>query len=193
MNRIRQYLPIVCWAFGAVLVVNTVRMVRINRSLTLQITNFYRSIELPAGARVPPVAGKDVGGQEYTLDTVQETTPALLLVFSPTCPACDENWPQWDALVAVQEKLGGQVVAVDITGRVRNDYLEAHGIDRHVVLTSVSPETALAFKFRFTPQTLVLHQGKMVRGWTGVLRDEDVALAADALAGEAGDALGQAP
>lgn len=51
MNRIRQYLPIVCWAFGAVLVVNTVRMVRINRSLTLQITNFYRSIELPAGAR----------------------------------------------------------------------------------------------------------------------------------------------
>lgn len=60
-------------------------------------------------------------------------------------------------------------------------------------MTSVSPETALAFKFRFTPQTLVLHQGKVVRGWTGVLRDEDVALAADALAGEAGEVLGKTP
>ena len=193
MNRLRQYLPVVCWAFGAVLVVNTVHLVRTNRALTLQTTNFYRSIELPAGARVPPIAGKDFGGLDYTLDLASEGVPVLVLVFSPTCPACDENWPRWDSLVALQEELGGQVVAVDITGRVRDDYLEAHGIAHHTVLTTVSAETSLAFKFRFTPQTLVLHQGKVVRGWTGVLRDQDVAVAAAALSEDAGEAAGETP
>ena len=185
MNRIRQYLPVACWALGIVLVVNTVRLVQTNRSLTRQIINMHRSIELSAGARVPPVAGTDFAGRDYSLDTASETAPVLLLVFSPTCPACNQNWPQWDSLVATQEKLGGKIVAVDISGRVRDDYLAVHGLARHAVLTAVAPETAMSYRFRFTPQTLILRKGEVVRGWTGVLRDEDVASAVRTLTGEA--------
>lgn len=183
MTKVRQYLPVACWALGAVLVVNTARLVRTNRSLTSQIVNLHRSIALPAGARVPPVVGTDVQGRDYSLDTESEMMPVLLLVFSPTCPACDQNWPHWDSLVATQEELGGKIVAVDITGRVRADYIDVHGLRRHTVLTTVTSETAMSYRFRFTPQTLVLHHGQLMEGWTGVLRDEDVAAAVQALTG----------
>lgn len=184
MTKVRQYLPVACWALGAVLVVNTVRLVQTNRSLTSQIVNLHRSIALPAGARVPPIVGTDADGGDYSLDTASEAGPVLLLVFSPTCPACNQNWPLWDALVATQEDLGGKIVAVDISGRVRDDYIDVHGLRPHAVLTTVAPETAMSYRFRFTPQTLVLHHGQLVRGWTGVLRDEDVAAAVQALTGE---------
>lgn len=175
-----KVLVYLCWAMAVVLVVNTVRLVSANRSLTDQLDNVYRTATLPPGVPIPPLVGRGPTG-EIIIDTASEPRPVLVLVFSPTCPACDVNWPTWDSLVAVQQRYDAPVVSVDISGRVRSDYLDVHGISEYPLITSAAPETSMAFRFRFTPQTLILQNGKVVAGWTGVLSATELRIAVERL------------
>lgn len=171
-----------CWAMAIVLVVNTVRLVSANRSLTDQIDNVYRTVTLPPGIPVPPLVGSGPTG-EIIIDTTSEPRPVLVLVFSPACPACDINWPSWDSLIAVQKRNDAAVVPVDITGRSGSDYLQVHGIAEYPLVTNVTPETSMTFRFRFTPQTLILRNGRVVAGWTGVLGATELRHAVEQLSG----------
>lgn len=185
MNRtLHRIFVVFCWAGAVVLVLNTVRLVRENRQLSQQVIHVYRSMELPIGAVVPPIEGVDRFGRKFFLDSRAESLPVLVLVFSPTCPACDQNWPLWDSLVAAQQLLGGKIITFDMTGRVREEYLRVHGIDAHPCLVSLTPETTMSFRFRFTPQTYILHEGKVVYGWTGVLHPSEIERAMDYLSNE---------
>ncbi len=112
------------------MVATSVLLVRQNRDLAARLEAYYSSIELPQGARVPPLVGIDRNGQELFIDSAEEEDPVLVLVFSPTCAACDENWPSWYPLVVLQrEECQSSVVAMDISGDVRDDYLQTHRID----------------------------------------------------------------
>src|SRR5690554_6931322 len=181
MLKVNRIFVIGCWLAGAGLVFLNFRLVDHNRELSTQVEAFYRSIEMPVGARVPPVHGFDRDGGEVFVDPITEELPVLLLVFSPFCPACDENWPMWQPLLAAQRASGGKVIPVDISGVVQDDYLIAHGIDSEQVMIDVAPETNMAYRFRFTPQTLIVHVGQVVAGWTGVLTEEDVTRAVNFL------------
>ena len=150
------------------------RLANQNRSLADQVQGFFRSLELPAGAQVPPLIGTDRDGGDIVVDLTTEDQPVLLLVFSPFCPACDQNWPNWRTLLAAQQASGGRVVPVDITGLAQDDYLRRNGIDRIPIVVDVTPETNMAYRFRFTPQTLILHEGELIGGWTGVLTEENL-------------------
>lgn len=183
MLKITRIFVIGCLLAGASLVFLNFRLADRNRELLSRVEAFYRSIELPVGARVPAVVGMDRHGGEIFVDPVAEELPVLLLVFSPFCPACDDNWPKWQPLLAAQRALGGKVVTVDISGAVRDDYLIAHGIDSIPVIIDVTPETNMAYRFRFTPQTLILQEGRLVAGWTGVLTEDDVSRAVGFLGG----------
>lgn len=182
-ERLQRIVIAAVWIAGAALVVMTVRLTGQNRELTAQIQSFFRSIALPAGTRMPALIGFDRTGQEVIVDSTSEDRPVLVLVFSPACPACEDNWPKWNALVSLQREMGGSIVPVDITGGVRDDYLQAHGIASLPVVDSVTPETDMAYRFRFTPQTLIVHRGKLAAGWIGILTDANVAQASDLLAG----------
>jgi hypothetical protein len=181
ITQVHRILVIVCWLAAAALVVTNFRLATQKRQLESQIDAFFRSIELPTGGRVPPLVGVERGGDTLVIDSATDTDPVLVLVFSPTCPACDENWPNWDALIPATDRQGGTVVPVDITGAVQEDYLEAHELESLPVVQSLSPETAMAYGFRFTPQTLILERGRVAASWTGVLRPSDVEAAANIL------------
>lgn len=180
------------WVAGLALVVVSLRTAEHNRALVRQVEGIYRSLELPFGAQVPPVVGTGIDGKEIRADPTEEAHPILVLVFSPFCPVCDENWPAWNLLLARHMARGGAVVPIDITSRVRDDYLRAHGIDGLPVMTGISPETMLSYRFRFTPQTLVLHRGRLVGGWTGRLPDPLI-LKADSLLGQGKGSLTTLP
>jgi len=173
-DRFHRGVIVLCWLVGAALVATSFRLARTNRALASQVTAFYRSIELPEGARVPPLIGFGHKGRELIIDSTAEERPVLLLVFSPTCRVCDKNWPSWYPLVALQREQEGKIVSVDLSGAVRDEYLEAHRIDQFSVVDSVTDESNMAYRFRFTPQTLILRHGKVAAGWMGLLTDEDV-------------------
>lgn len=183
VQRILRVVVVLCWVVGVALVATSVLLVRQNRDLAARLEAYYSSIELPQGARVPPLVGIDRNGQELFIDSAEEEDPVLVLVFSPTCAACDENWPSWYPLVVLQRKMQSSVVAIDISGDVRDDYLQTHRIDTIPVMDVVSEESELAYRFRFTPQTLILHQGQVAAGWIGGLTRENVEHAERILAG----------
>lgn len=187
LAQFNRFVVVACWFAGAGLILLNFRLAEQNRELVAQVDGFYRSISLPEGAQVPALVGTDRQDREVILDPASEERPALVLVFSPFCPACDDNWPRWQPLIETQRFTGGRIVPVDITGAVSEEYLAAHGIDSVPIVSDVTAETNMAYRFRFTPQTLILDKGRVVAGWTGVLTEEDVSRAVLTLGGSPDD------
>lgn len=179
------------WLLGFLLVGINFHLLSVNRSLSQQIAAFYRSISLPLGATLPPIVGTSRSGDLLILDSSRETDPVLILVFSTSCPFCDENWPHWQTLIRSQQNNGGKTVLVSMLDEVRDDYLEYYNVTDIPLIVSPTPETHMAYRFRFTPQTMILMDGRLVGGWMGVLEPENVMQAIDLLAGRETETLSE--
>jgi hypothetical protein len=181
--RLHRLAVWLCWIAGAFLVLLSVHLSARNRELVLRIEGIHRSIGLSVGAVAPPLVGMGRGGQSITVDSKGEELPVLVMVFSPRCPVVAENWSNWKTLISAQRGHGGRIVAIDVTGSSDPEYLASRGIEAIPVLLWVTPETALAYGFRFTPQTLVVRGGTVLGGWTGLLDESSVSNALGLLSG----------
>lgn len=148
-----------CWMAAGALLWTNVQLNRSNANLASMLDVYRRSLELQAGATVPPIVGVDLAGKRLVLDVGSLKEPRLMLVFSPTCPVCDDNWPQWSRIM--QAVASEKVVAVDLSGRSDAEYFKRHGIIDAMHLAKVDPQSIIDYRFRFTPQTIVLKEGKV--------------------------------
>ena len=86
-----------------------------NRQLKAQISLPPPVLELPAGTNVPDLKGFDLGGKPIEVDYGKDRRKVLLLVYSPTCGFCAQNWPKWWDVMSSLNRDAVLPVAVDVT------------------------------------------------------------------------------
>lgn len=98
-----------------------------------------------------------------------------MLVFSITCPVCDENWPYWDRILARLDTRRFRVLALNLSDELPSEYVAKYNLSRIPVLARVSADSILASRLRFTPQTILANStGEVRRVWSGLLNRESM-------------------
>jgi hypothetical protein len=147
-----------------------------NRELKAQLSQPPPTFEAVPGSHVPDLRGFDELGRPLEVRYGKEPRKTLVLVYSPTCGFCDENWPKWLALVPTLDRAAVRPVLVDVTATSSQAFLAAHHLDGVPVFVQVDPRAALGYRFHLTPQTILVDStGRVERVWTGVLNDSNTA------------------
>ncbi|HKD80487.1 MAG TPA: redoxin domain-containing protein [Candidatus Angelobacter sp.] len=158
----------------ALLAVN-IALIHQNRQLKAQLALPPLTFEAPAGVQVPDLHGRDLNGQRLEVLYGKDPRKVLVLVFSPTCPFCDQNWPKWQQIILALDRSSVRPVAVDVTGKADRLFLSQHQLTGFPVFTEVDPRAVVDYRFHLTPQTILIdHGGKVEKVWTGVLNDSAV-------------------
>ncbi len=130
--------------------------------------------KLQIGAVVPSFVGYDGAGRKVSYDYGVDTRKTVLLILSPTCHACDENWPNWNRLISMLDlsKIRLVIANINTTAPVSTNYVSKHGISNIPLLSETSPETMAAYKLGYTPQTIVIAaDGKVEKVEIGLVDD----------------------
>ncbi len=102
-----------------------------------------------------------------------DSEDTLVLVFSKTCGWCNQNWPHWQQLLSAGLKINP--VLVDLSRSVGPSYLLAHHVETLPLIHELDPAMLEPYKFRFTPQTILVGPGGKVKAvWTGELTVSDL-------------------
>lgn len=130
-----------------------------------------RSIALKAGKALPALNGVDVEGRKLTFDYGADPRKTVLLVFSPRCPYCADNMPNWRALAEGVDPRSYRVVAVSLLSEGVREYVTEHGLSNVPVIADPDPKNRVAYEMNLTPQTvLIAADGTAEKVWTGLIR-----------------------
>ena len=160
-------------ALGAccvVLLTINIALIRQNRQLKAQVSLPPPELEAPAGMSVPDLKGFDLSGKPVEVAYGKDPRKVLLLVYSPTCGFCAQNWPQWWDLMSALNRDAVRPVAVDVTATSTSVFLSEHRLNGFPVMNQVDPTARMRYRFQLTPQTILVDQdGKVEKVWSGVL------------------------
>lgn len=159
---------------GALLAISNWRLIRENRRLSDEV-QFYESLRhTPAGAILPELYGKGLDGRDLTISYQDVNRKTLLLVFSPTCPHCKRNWPEWlDISRSAPEK---RVVFVNVGGPLPPNFSQVYSFDSATVVAQASPESVLRYSLLEFPLTILISPtGRAEKVWVGELSPSDLA------------------
>jgi len=153
-----------------------IALIRQNRELKAQLSQPPPTMEAVPGSQVPDLRGFDEQGKPLEVLYGKEPRKTLVLVYSPACHFCDENWPKWFAVVPTLDPAAVRPVLVDVTATSTQAFLAAHHLAGVPVFVQIDPRAALGYRFQLTPQTILVDStGKVERVWTGVLNDSNAA------------------
>jgi thiol-disulfide isomerase/thioredoxin len=157
------------------LLVANIALIRQNQQLKSQLSVPAPTFEAPPGTQVPDLKGFDLAGKSLEVAYGKDPRKVLVLVFSPTCPFCDENWPKWQQIVPALDRDAVRPVAVDVTATTNQIFVSQHQLAGMPVFVKVDPTAVLGYRFHLTPQTILVdREGKVEKVWTGVLNDAAV-------------------
>jgi hypothetical protein len=141
-----------------------------------------QALEIPPGTVLPSFEATNWRGERVSVEYGSDPRPTLLFVFSPTCPACQENWPLWRELVELVKQRPPRLLVVDLSSQVGPEYLEGFGLPRESLIKGVNPSETLLYRFGVVPQTILIGGSGVVEGTrTGMLRRSDLQRFATAL------------
>lgn len=150
-----------------------------NRSLKAATPNVggSRSIALKAGKSLPTLTGIDTEGRKLTFDFGTDPRKTVLLVFSPHCPYCAKNMPNWRAIAQGIDAKSFRVVAVSILSEGVKEYAAKNELTNIPIIADPDPKNRVAYEMNLTPQTVLIDaNGKAEKVWTGLItgteRDE---------------------
>lgn len=167
-----------------VLLAANIALLRQNRQLKAQISLPPPTLEAAAGTQMPDLKGFDPDGKPVEINYGKDLRKVLVLVFSPTCPFCDQNWPTWEHVISSLDRSVVRPVAVDVTSTAKAPFLSQHQLTELPVFEKVDPLAMVNYRFQLTPQTILVDgDGKVEKVWTGVLNDSAVADLKQRLAG----------
>ncbi len=176
--------------FGVLLVVilvvmaaEIVLLIKQNRELKAEVGELREQVahgqqvypSLEEGEVVGPLAATALDGSPSTIsyDAVYEDT--ILLVFSPSCPACNENMKNWKRLEKRYPNEDKRLFYVSTAGADETrDFVASYGIAAPVLI----PEDVSmpGYKISHIPTTLVVAPGGTVKEViVGVLSEQAVA------------------
>jgi hypothetical protein len=146
-------------------------LVRSNRVITEQYQTCEAALHLNPGDKLPALSGVDVMGSHHVVSYRAGNAKTLLLVFEQRCEACVVNWPYWQAILKRVDAQHVRVVGVDLQeGGLSIQYLARVGFPstREFVLPDI--QSILAYRFRYTPQTILIDaDGTVEKVWSGAL------------------------
>ena len=158
------------------LLVANVALIHQNSELKARLTLPPPALEAPAGTQVPSLRGVDLQGKPVEVLYGQDSRKVLVLVFSPTCPFCDQNWPRWQQMISGLDRSAVRPVAVDVTSTTTAGFISQHLPADLPVFLKVDPGITLDYRMQLTPQTILVDRaGKVEKVWTGVLNDSALA------------------
>jgi hypothetical protein len=169
------------FVLGATLLLVNVLLVQQNKKLKVLASRPDRALEVKPGTALPPLQGFDSNGARHSIDYGQDSLKTVLLVLAPRCHACEENMPNWEAIINRLDRRSFRLAAVSLQSEGFREYASRHGINQVPVLTKIDPKYRVAYNLALTPQTiLIAADGKVEKVWTGALQGEakhDVELA----------------
>jgi hypothetical protein len=130
---------------------------------------------LKPGDLVKPFPVIDASGRESTIGFGEGESSTILLVYSTTCPACQEAIPRWKAVLGSTPPTAVRILALE------RDRLDPARSAAALVLPALpfpaytveSSGTELAKKLPFIPATVVLDdKGIVTHAWFGALTRE---------------------
>lgn len=184
MRKLHLILLILVVAFAAAMLVVNLQLSERNSQLRAQINaEFQRQAieDSPVpGWVLPPLKGYDAKGNPMEVNLQNSGGKKVLLVFSPSCEVCDENWPNWDKLTN-NSSISSRLLPVTFVTSVTDAYLKQHQIADRPVLIGLDPQVAGKMRLVVTPQTILVNDGKVERSWVSRLTDSDIREIASAL------------
>ncbi len=158
------------------LLVANIALIRQNKDLKARVALAPPSLEAAAGAQMPDLRGFDQTGKAIEVAYGKDQRKVLVLVFSPTCGFCEQNWPKWQQLISSLDPSAVRPVLVDVTATTNATFISQHQLSSLPVVVQVDPQDTVNYRFHLTPQTILLdHTGKVEKVWTGVLNDPALA------------------
>ena len=146
-----------------------------NSKLKAQLSAPPSALEAAVGAQVPDLHGFDIAGKPLEVLYGKDPRKVLVLVYSPTCPFCDQNWPRWQQLISSLDRSVVRPVLVDVTSNTDAGFIAQHQLAELPVLLKVEPRATMNYRFQLTPQTILVGpDGKVEKVWTGVLNDSSL-------------------
>jgi peroxiredoxin len=129
-------------------------------------------LEAAQGAQMPDLRGFDLAGEPVQVLYGKDPRKVLVLVYSPTCAFCSQNWPKWQAMITSLDRSAVRTVAVDVTSSSSETFIQQHQLTGLPVFQKVDPQATVDYRFQLTPQTILVDPtGKVEKVWTGVLND----------------------
>jgi peroxiredoxin len=147
-----------------------------NRELKSRLSMPPPVLQATAGSQMPDLKGFDPDGKPVEVRYGTDPRQVLVLVFSPTCPFCEQNWPKWTAVIKSLDGSLVRPVGVDVTSTTTDIFDSQHAMGEMPVIAEVDPVARVDYRFQLTPQTILLDAtGKVEKVWSGVLNDAAVA------------------
>ncbi len=158
-----------------VLLAANIALIHQNNQLKAQLSQPPPTLEIPAGTQMPDLRGFDPDGKPVEVDYGKDPRKVLVLVFSPTCPFCEQNWPKWEQVISSLDRSAVRPVGVDVTSTSQAPFLSQHQLTGLPVFEKIDPKVMMNYHFQLTPQTILLDPaGKVEKVWTGVMTDSAV-------------------
>jgi peroxiredoxin len=159
-----------------VLLAVNIALIHQNSQLKAQLSQPPPALELTTGTQMPDLRGFDPDGKPVEVLYGKDPRKVLVLVFSPTCPFCEQNWPKWEQVISSLDRSVVRPVGVDVTSTSQAPFLSQHQLTGLPIFERVEPRVMLNYRFQLTPQTILLDPaGKVEKVWTGVMTDSAVA------------------
>jgi hypothetical protein len=159
---------------GTVLLLVNVLLLHQNNRLKVLAKRPDRALEVKTGTMLPPLEGIDINGNRQSIKYGQDPRKTILLILSSRCRACEENRPNWQAIIAGLDRQSFRLAAVSLQSEGFKEYASRHGITQIPILTEIDPKYRVAYNLALTPQIILIDSGgKVEKVWTGLLQRED--------------------
>ena len=159
-----------------VLLAANIALIHQNQQLKAQLSLPPPVLEAAAGTQVPDLRGFDPDGKPLEVLYGKDPRKVLVLVFSPTCPFCEQNWPKWEQVISSLDRSAVRPVLVDVTSTTTAGFVSQHQLSSLPVILKADPRAMVNYHFQLTPQTMLVDPaGKVEKVWTGVMTDSAVA------------------
>lgn len=159
-----------------VLLTANIALIHQNSQLKAQLSLPPPVMEATAGTQVPDLKGVDLEGKPVEVLYGKDSRKVLVMVFSPTCPFCDQNWPKWQNVISSLDRSTVRPVLVDVTSTTTEGFVSQHQLTSLPVILKADPRATMDYRMHLTPQTILVGpNGKVEKVWTGVLNDSSMA------------------
>ena len=137
-----------------------IALIHQNSELKSRLSLPSPTLEAATGSQMPDLHGFDLKGKPIEVDYGKDPRKVLVLVFSPICPFCDENWPKWQQVISSLDHSAIRPVAVDVTSSASAAFISQHQLEELPVFVKVDPHATVNYRFQLTPQTILVEIGR---------------------------------
>ncbi len=186
-----QFLRKTIWLLGILVVglaIVNVLLIRQNAQMRNELSK-QQPQKLEKGDVFQNFVAKDSNGNQININFSENSPKRFLLYFTPSCPYCKHQFPEWKELISQAKDKNIEVLGVmseNEDKKAIENYLNSFdcGIDSSTPLQVlfVPDETLRNYKLSLTPTTLLLSgNGIVEQSWIGKWNETDKNLALNLL------------